>query len=85
MERKANTYLLRDDVFLRLICQNLVISPNEGARISHSAVSENVNRRPNVTPDSECGYRRRVLEDGVFCSGIFLASRAIERHVNTSI
>jgi hypothetical protein len=50
MERKANTYLLRDDVFLRLICPNPVISPNEGARISHSAVSENVNRRPNLTP-----------------------------------
>jgi hypothetical protein len=40
MERKGNTYLLRDNVFLRLICPNLVISPNEGARISRSAVSE---------------------------------------------
>jgi hypothetical protein len=40
MEKKGNTYLLRDDVFLMLICPNLVISPNEGARISHSAVSE---------------------------------------------
>ncbi len=40
MERKANTYLLRDDAFLTSTCQNLVISPNEGGRISHSAVSE---------------------------------------------
>jgi hypothetical protein len=38
MGRKGNTYLLRDNVFLRLICQNLVISPNGGARSSHSAV-----------------------------------------------
>jgi hypothetical protein len=40
MEKKGNTYLLRDDVFLMLICPNLVISPNEGVRIFHSAVSE---------------------------------------------
>jgi len=40
MERKGNTYLLRDNVFLMLICPNLVISANEGAGISHSAVSE---------------------------------------------
>jgi hypothetical protein len=40
MERKANTYLLRDDALLMLTCRNPVISPNEGGRISHSAVSE---------------------------------------------
>jgi hypothetical protein len=40
MARKANTYLLHDDVSPRLICQNLVISLNEGARISHFAVSD---------------------------------------------
>ena len=40
MERKGNTYLLNDDVFLRLICPNLVTSPNEGARSFPSAVSE---------------------------------------------
>ena len=45
MERKGNTYLLRDNVFLMLTCPNLVISPNEGARIFHSAVSEKPDHR----------------------------------------
>jgi hypothetical protein len=40
MERKVNTYLLSDDVFLMSICPNLVTNPNEAARISQSAVSE---------------------------------------------
>ena len=40
MERTGNTYLSNDNVFQRLICPNPVTCPNEGARISHSAVSE---------------------------------------------
>jgi len=40
MERTGNTYSLRDNVFPMLICLDRVISPNEGARISRSAVSE---------------------------------------------
>src|SRR3954463_16422942 len=40
MERKANTYLLNDNVFQRFKCPNPVTYPNEGARIFRSAVSE---------------------------------------------
>jgi len=40
MERKENMYLLNENAFHNLICQNLVTCPNETARTLHSAVSE---------------------------------------------
>jgi hypothetical protein len=62
MERKASTYLSNDDVFQTLICP-LVTCLNEGASISHAAVSEKQNgftTTSNVAFKKQAGARTSV-------------------------
>ena len=40
MERKGTTFLSNDNAFPELICLSRATCPNEGAEISHSAVTE---------------------------------------------